>query len=183
MKNKPRLLQGMTRLIHSVKSPSPHALPYNGHVATIAPWLAMNLRPPMPQRTSPFHTTVEDKRWGQVHLYGFLDDVPQSRRLAVIVHGLGGCADSLYGRALAVEAQRRGMAALRLSCRGAARQGEDLHHAGLFEDILGAINAPQLLMLSGIGPAARTAVPRDLRAHAAYGLAATPGTPRSRISP
>lgn len=65
-----------------------------------------------------------------------------SDTLVILVHGLGGHADSAYmvDAALAVEAA--GHSCLRLCLRGAAGSGEDFYHAGLTDDLLAALDHP-----------------------------------------
>ena len=62
----------------------------------------------------------------------------------VVVHGLGGDADSPYCVRLARACHRRGWGCLRVNLRGADLQGEDLYHAGLSSDLAAVLRAPPL---------------------------------------
>jgi predicted alpha/beta-fold hydrolase len=62
----------------------------------------------------------------------------------VLVHGLGGSADSGYIRRAARRAQDVGFDTLRLHLRGADRRGDDFYHAGLVEDLHGVATSPTL---------------------------------------
>jgi uncharacterized protein len=69
---------------------------------------------------------------------------PRSGPLFVLVHGLGGDADSPYMRAAATALQSGGYATLRLSMRGAGRSGADFYHAGLAGDLVTVLRDPSL---------------------------------------
>jgi uncharacterized protein len=60
----------------------------------------------------------------------------------VVVHGLGGHADSAYMIDAAAAVERRGHSCLRLCLRGAAGSGEDIYHAGLTDDLEAALGHP-----------------------------------------
>lgn len=62
----------------------------------------------------------------------------------MLVHGLGGDADSPYLRAAADALQAGGYATLRLSMRGAGRSGADFYHAGLAGDLVTVLRDPSL---------------------------------------
>ncbi|MEM7585497.1 MAG: alpha/beta fold hydrolase [Acidobacteriota bacterium] len=83
-----------------------------------------------------------DPRLGQVRLTGALTEVPGSRKLVVLVHGLGGSCDSSYMLRAASLAEQLGVSALRLNLRGADRQGADLYHAGLSRDLDAVLSSP-----------------------------------------
>jgi hypothetical protein len=61
-----------------------------------------------------------------------------------VIHGVGGCSDSLYAVAVAGEAYARGLAALRVNLRGADRLGEDIYHGGLTSDLHAFVAMPVL---------------------------------------
>jgi uncharacterized protein len=67
---------------------------------------------------------------GQRRCHDALDD------LVVLIHGLGGSADSGYMLEATNTALRLGFAVLRVSLRGADTLGTDFYHAGLYTDVL-----------------------------------------------
>lgn len=120
-------------------------VPARGHWWTIAPNLLGRLRPP----------TIDDRRWSTIvpdprpggdpaqRLAGELGGLT-SGDLYLLVHGLGGDADSPYMREAAVALQARGCATLRLSMRGAGHSGPDFYHAGLASDLVTVLADPSL---------------------------------------
>ena len=112
--------------------------------------MARAIRPTPPAPSEPWETVVDDPVVGPVRLTGRLQAPPGSRAIAVLVHGLGGCADSDYlvrmARAIDDRADLFGepLACLRLNLRGSDRQGEDYYHAGLTADLRGALASPAL---------------------------------------
>lgn len=91
----------------------------------------------------PWETEVADETLGSVRLTGSLirGDRPEA---VVIVHGLGGCSDSGYVRAVTAAACRRGLTSLRVNLRGADRMGEDYYHGGLTADLRAAVESGAL---------------------------------------
>jgi predicted alpha/beta-fold hydrolase len=79
-----------------------------------------------------------------VHVLGRIRHRSDSRTILVLVHGLGGDSESYYMLAAAAWAERRGLACLRMSMRGAAGDGGDLYHAGLYTDVHGAVGSSEL---------------------------------------
>lgn len=69
---------------------------------------------------------------------------PDERRLVVLVHGLGGTADSGYMRDVAASATQAGLPTLRVNLRGADDRGWDFYHAGLTDDLLAVLESPKL---------------------------------------
>lgn len=66
------------------------------------------------------------------------------RAVSVLIHGLSGCADSIYIRSAALHLLQRGHAVVRLNLRGAAATSapvRSLYHAGRSDDIRAAIEA------------------------------------------
>ncbi len=121
------------------------AVPARGHLWTIAPNLLGRLRPP-PRADAPWSTILPDPRPGgdaQQQLTGAIGG-PRSGELFVLVHGLGGDADSPYMGASASALQAAGYATLRLSMRGAGRSGPDFYHAGLAGDLVTALADPSV---------------------------------------
>jgi hypothetical protein len=114
------------------------------HYQTIAPRLRHSLSRPGPDGAEAWSTTVADERWGTITITGRLDARPGARDAFVIVHGLGGCAESHYMRPAARAATEVGAACLRLEMRGSNGAGEDLYHAALVQDLVAAIASPEL---------------------------------------
>ena len=113
----------------------------SGHAWTVGPKVWNTLTRPAPPE-SHFWSRETDRWQGQpVRVTG------QYRRrdcdtLVVIVHGLGGCADSDYVVRAAIALEEAGLATLRLSLRGADRTGDDMYHGGLWHDVAGAVTDP-----------------------------------------
>lgn len=114
-----------------------------GHFWTLGPHLAASLTRPRGSAGEAFSAEVVDATLGRVRLTGKLE-ASGERALLVVVHGLGGGADSPYARRAAQAARRRGLACLRLNLRGADRSGEDYYHAGLTADLHAALASPKL---------------------------------------
>lgn len=83
--------------------------------------------------------TLDDTRLGPVEITG-----RYTRRggqtLVVLVHGLGGHAESAYMVDAAGAVDRAGLSCLRLCLRGAGGTGEDIYHAGLTEELHAALS-------------------------------------------
>ena len=90
-----------------------------GHAWTILPALRGYALPQRVVETRRFSTTVSDARFTTVRLTGLYTEVPGADTLALIVHGLGGNAESDYCTTAARAAQGAGISSLRLSLRGA----------------------------------------------------------------
>lgn len=69
---------------------------------------------------------------------------PRSDALFLLVHGLGGNADSPYMLEAARVLQAEGFATLRISMRGAGRSDPDYFHAGLASDLVTVLADPTL---------------------------------------
>lgn len=81
---------------------------------------------------------------GEVRLTGSLRTTPASSTVLVLVHGLGGSAESSYmGQSVQV-ADELGLSTLRLNLRGADGRGEDLYHGGLSSDLASVLASPEL---------------------------------------
>ncbi|OYW03254.1 MAG: hypothetical protein B7X11_03405, partial [Acidobacteria bacterium 37-65-4] len=94
--------------------------------------------------SEPWETTLQDPVAGVVHLSGRLSRTGGSKRLLVVVHGMGGSQASFYAIRAARMARQMGFNCLRLNLRGADRSGEDYYHAGLTEDLDAALASPPL---------------------------------------
>jgi predicted alpha/beta-fold hydrolase len=113
-----------------------------GHLRTVLPRLGDALRPPPSPASAPWAVELqEDDR--RVRLSGSLGAVDGADSLVVIVHGLGGSADSPYARRAAAGAEALGMSSLRLNLRGSDRGGDDFYHAGLTADLHAALASPE----------------------------------------
>ena len=121
------------------------AVPASGHWWTITPNLIGRLRPPSGNDV-PWSTIVPDPRPGgrtPQRLAGALGG-PATGDLFVLVHGLGGDADSPYMRETASALQASGYATLRMSMRGAGRSDPDFYHAGIANDLVTVLADPSL---------------------------------------
>jgi len=140
---------------------------------TLVPRLQRSWRNPRAPFGQAWSCRVADVTVGDVRLSGVLHVPDGAREAVVLVHGLGGNAESDYLRVAAGAAARSGVASLRLSLRGADGLGEDYYHAGLTEDLAAALASPELeaferLYLLGY----------SLGGHVALRLAATAGAAR-----
>ncbi len=108
------------------------------------PPLAEALRPARSVSGTPLQTRLNDPVVGPIDIRAALDDVPTSESLVVIVHGIGGTADSHYCVSAARAAVAAGCSAIRISLRGADGNGDDIYHAGLTEDLNTLLACPLL---------------------------------------
>jgi len=152
-----------------------HSRVVSGHFWTIGPWVAATLRPPAPPPARHFRTHVADAERGWVRITGRLHDPGGASTLALIVHGLGGSAESHYVVAAARAAASRGLASLRLHLRGADRSGEDYYHAGLTADLHAALASEELSRFDSI-----YLIGYSLGGHLSLRLATEPHDPRVR---
>ena len=80
-----------------------------GHYWTIAPFLRAALMPRSAAPARPWSTTLEDPATGEVRLSGFFAPPARANKgLLLVVHGLGGSAESAYMTAATHAARRRG---------------------------------------------------------------------------
>lgn len=114
-----------------------------GHVWTISPFVHRWLSPHEAPPATRWSAQIPDARHGQVTLRGRLRLV-EGAPLVVLIHGLGGCAESFYMLSAAAACERLGWGHLRLSLRGGEGDGEDLYHAGLCEDVLAVLRDASL---------------------------------------
>lgn len=114
------------------------------HLRTLRPLVADWLRPPRLAPGEPWSTTLEDPAVGSVVLRGELREVPDSRRLVVLVHGLGGSPQSYYVRGAAAELAGLGISTLALALRGADRGGDDFYNVALTADLHATLASPRL---------------------------------------
>jgi uncharacterized protein len=141
----------------------------SGHYWTLRAHLGANAwrlgRPP----SVPWRSELADPLLGRVPLSGRWCRGPDVERALILVHGLGGNADSAYLDALQAAAHAQGVSTLRLSLRGADLRGPDLYHAGLWQDIAAAATSPELaryprLLLAGYSLGGHVALSYALRA-------------------
>lgn len=115
-----------------------------GHFWTIAPVLRHRARPAIAPAAIEWSTELADERLGSIRLRGLFRDRPGSDTAVIVVHGLGGTTVTHYCLTAARAADAAGLACLRLALRGADRDGEDLYHAGVIEDVHAAVASPAL---------------------------------------
>jgi predicted alpha/beta-fold hydrolase len=115
-----------------------------GHFWTIAPVLRHRARPEIAPVAVEWTTEVPDAQLGSVRLRGLFRDRPQSDTAVIVVHGLGGTTITHYCLTAARVVDAAGHACLRLALRGADRDGEDLYHAGVVQDLEATVASPAL---------------------------------------
>ncbi len=115
----------------------------DGHWFTLWPFVRDTLRPPAAPRSRIIRVEVPDSLRGTVTLTAN-QSATRSDTVLLIVHGLGGSATSPYAVHAAREAERAGIASVRLNLRGADRRGEDVYHAGLTADLHATLASPEL---------------------------------------
>jgi|CXWL01.1.fsa_nt_gi predicted alpha/beta-fold hydrolase len=148
----------------------------SGHLWTVGVRALRGVGLPALPPSVPWSTTLDDPDVGPVRLSGQLHRFrPEAGgTLAVVLHGLGGTADSGYVHAAAVAAADSGLAALlRLAVRGADRSGEDFFHAGLTADVHAALADPALAGYDRV-----VVLGYSLGGHLALRYATEPGDPR-----
>jgi len=123
----------------------------HGHAWTIGTHLSNVARPPRAPQSRPWSIVVDDALHGAVRLSGHLTEKAGSRTLLIVVHGLGGSADSPYARRAASAALAHGVSSLRFHLRGADRSGEDFYHAALTADLAAALRSPDLARYERVG--------------------------------
>jgi len=106
----------------------------SGHWWTLRPFLSGRIVPPEPPASQAYVHTVMDEQVGEVRLTGRIS-TSRSRTLVLLVHGLGGSAESAYLLRMARTVAAVGWSTLRLNLRGADLKGEDYYHAGLTSDL------------------------------------------------
>lgn len=139
----------------------------DGHAWTVGRHLLDRVRPPVLPPGRPWRQVVGGA--GGPVLSGWLHPGPAADTLLILVHGLGGSADSGYIRRMAAAAVQRGISVLRLNLRGADRGGDDIYHAGLTDDLEAAVEAAAVAGAQRIG-----VIGFSLGGHVALRLAALP---------
>jgi hypothetical protein len=115
-----------------------------GHLWTIGRHAVDAVAPPVVPPSRAWRGVARDPELGDLTLSGRWASPPGAAAAIVVVHGLGGQADSAYVQRFAARAHARGFATLRLNLRGADRRGGDFYHAGLTDDLVVALAAPEL---------------------------------------
>ena len=98
----------------------------------------------LPVASEPWRGVVVDPERGPVLLVGRFGAVAGAHTVVVLVHGLGGSWDSSYQVAVAAACAAAGAATLRLGLRGSDGTAGDFYHAGLTDDLVAALAAPEL---------------------------------------
>lgn len=116
---------------------------WHGHLWTVLPRVRSVLAPLEAPRAEPWETRIGHPSFGEVRLTGAFvpGDAASRDALVIVVHGLGGSAESPYVGHAVLEAARIGMPSLRIHLRGADRLGEDFYHAGLTADLRAALTS------------------------------------------
>ncbi len=127
---------------------TPWSAALGGHYWTLRPFLfeqwpgAGRALAALPSQ--PWSLDVADAELGSVRLTGRLFTHERADRLLLVVHGLGGSAESSYLRSAVLDAHATGLACLCLNLRGADHLGEDFYHAALSSDLHAALASPGL---------------------------------------
>ncbi len=130
----------------SVLSNIRHALgAAEGHLYTVAPVVRSVFFPETGPPSENWSVETTDPLVdAKIKVTGLISHAPNAQGIAVLVHGLGGCAESEYVIRLTNLLYERGHTVLRLNLRGADRKGASLHHAGLYDDIVLALRDEQV---------------------------------------
>jgi predicted alpha/beta-fold hydrolase len=112
-----------------------------GDIATVSSYLVGSLSR-RPLREIPWRSAIEASPYGPAAITGVHTPAEGATELALMIHGLGGSAASHYLPTAARAFHEHGISVLRIAQRGAARDGEDLHHAGLWEDLAHVLSDP-----------------------------------------
>lgn len=115
----------------------------SGHVRTLRPFFERSFRPIHRPPTTAWSHEFVDPEGEPVRLTGQLFQGNASSAI-VVLHGLGGSAQSGYMALALRAAQKSGVTCLLLNCRGADRLGGDIYHSGLTEDLTQALRSPVL---------------------------------------
>lgn len=120
-----------------------HSLPYSGAARTITGYIKNYIGGGWSTPSVSFRCQVPDDRHCPVELRGRLHQ-HGSKRLVVLIHGLGGSAESRYLQRAVHACSSLRADCLRLSMRGADGRGPDIYNAGLSRDIAVALEAGEL---------------------------------------
>jgi uncharacterized protein len=120
------------------------------HLWTVLPRARHHFAPRHGPLAEVWRGSVVDQTRGAVELSGLLCRPPGARTLVVLVHGLGGSAQSPYVTSAAAACDAAGAATLRLNLRGADGVGGDFYHAGLTADLAATLASPALAAYSSL---------------------------------
>lgn len=144
----------------------------SGHFWTVLPYLARTRVTTHPN-ARPWETSTAGLGLEGVRLSGLWHDAGDSDLAVILVHGLGGSAESGYVATVSKTMAAAGLPNLRLNLRGADLQGEDMFHAALAEDVDAALASPELSRFSRI-----VVIGFSLGGHLAMRWAMRPSDPR-----
>lgn len=122
----------------------------SAHLWTVWPLLRGTARAEAAPTAEDWEVRIEDPDIGSVRLTGHWRSPASARQAVILVHGLGGCAESRYLPAVVRAADELGLASLRLNLRGADRGGGDLAHAGLSSDLAAVLAGPRLAAMESL---------------------------------
>jgi uncharacterized protein len=142
------------------------------HVWTVLPRL-LRRRYAVGLGEAPWRGSVVDPERGPIPLAGWFSEGTRRDIAVVLVHGLGGSAESPYLSATAAACQAGGLATLRLGLRGSDGKAGDFYHAGLTADVSAALAAPELACYERV-----VLVGFSLGGHVALRYATEPHDPR-----
>lgn len=120
------------------------ALSLSGHSWTLWQTVDRRLYPAQPPVSEAWSQPIEDSLAGALDLTGRLSRQAEDRHLVILVHGLGGCAESSYLQRFAAFLATEGVSSLRFNLRGADQSGRDFYHAGLSSDLAEVMASPSL---------------------------------------
>jgi predicted alpha/beta-fold hydrolase len=115
-----------------------------GHAWTIGNDLRHRIAPARAPACDAWRITVDDAKIGAVRLTGLVRHELEADTIVLVVHGLGGDADSSYCIRAARAVAQHGWSCLRINLRGADHAGEDIYHAGLASDLDAVLRHPDL---------------------------------------
>lgn len=122
-----------------------------GHLRTIGHLCRNILLPPAAPPAERWVGKLEDPVSGTIEVTGWLTRAGLGRTLVILVHGLGGSADSPYLCRAARVAGDRGLDSLRLNLRGADPGAGDFYHGGLTAELHAVVGDPALAGYERIG--------------------------------
>ena len=115
-----------------------------GHLRTIAHLLRNLLRPPGAPPAERWAGRLQDPATGSIEVSGWLTRAGREPTLVILVHGLGGSADSPYLVHASRVASELGLDTLRLNLRGADSGAGDFYHGGLTAELHAAVADPEM---------------------------------------
>ena len=110
-----------------------------GHLHTIGHLLVSLLWPPPAPAAESWRGALQDPISGRIYVTGWLTRAGRGTTLVILVHGLGGSADSPYLLRASRVASELGIDTLRLNLRGADPEAGDFYHGGLTAELHAAV--------------------------------------------